>query len=89
MRLIVRVSPRASRDAVEGFDSEGRLAIRVTAAPTDGKANAAVTKLLANALGLPQRDVTLVSGATARVKVLEIPLAQAEIVRRLGGPARS
>lgn len=83
-RIHVRVTPRASRDAVEGFDAEGQLRVRVTAPPADGEANAAVTRLLAKALGLPQRDVVLVSGATARQKTFELPLDSEEIRRRLG-----
>jgi uncharacterized protein (TIGR00251 family) len=82
-RLAVRVTPRAARDAIGGFDDADVLAVRVTAAPTDGAANAAVTKLLAKALDLPSRDVLLVSGATSRQKLFEVPLEPAEIRRRL------
>ncbi len=77
--LRVRVTPRASRDAIAGFDDAGRLRIRVTAPPADGAANAAVTKLLAKALGLAPRDVVLVRGATSRDKVFEVPLTEAQI----------
>jgi uncharacterized protein (TIGR00251 family) len=82
-RLSVRVTPRASRDAVEGFDADGTLRVRVTAAPADGAANAAVAKLLARALDLPGRDVALVSGATARQKVFEIPIGLDEARARV------
>jgi uncharacterized protein (TIGR00251 family) len=83
-RLTVRVTPRASRDAVEGFDAEGRLRVRVRAAPADGQANAAVAELLAKVLGLPGRDIVLVQGASARVKVFEVPLGAEEVAVRLG-----
>ena len=86
-RLTVRVTPRASSDRIDGFDAERRLRIRVTAPPADGAANAAVAKLLAKALDLPGRDVVLVSGATSREKVFELPLDAATIDQRLGGPA--
>jgi hypothetical protein len=82
-RLSVRVTPRASRDAVEGFDADGTLRVRVTAAPADGAANAAVAKVLARALDLPGRDVVLVSGATARQKVFDIPIDLAEARARV------
>lgn len=82
-RLCVRVTPRASRDAVEGFDADGTLRVRVTAAPADGAANAAVAKLLARALDLPGRDIVLVSGATARQKVFDIPIELAEAQARV------
>jgi uncharacterized protein (TIGR00251 family) len=81
-RIAVRVTPRASRDTVARA-SDGALAVRVTAAPTDGQANEAVTRLLAKALGLPPRDVVLVSGATARQKTFDIPLTAEEIASRL------
>ena len=82
-RLSVRVTARASRDAVEGFDADGTLRVRVTAAPADGAANAAVAKALARALDLPGRDVVLVSGATARQKVFAIPIDLAEARARV------
>lgn len=78
-RIQLRVTPRASRDEVLGFDAQGRLAVRVTAPPAAGAANAAVTKLLASVLGLPARDVVLVSGASARVKQFEVRMTEADI----------
>lgn len=82
-RIPVRVTPRSAREAIEGFDPEGVLRVRVTAAPADGAANAAVTKLLARALGLSGRDVVLVAGAAARLKVFEVPLDGAAILDRV------
>ena len=87
MRLSVRVTPRASKDAVDGLDETGTLNVHVTAPPADGAANGAVTKLLAKALSLPARDVTLVSGATNRNKVFEIPLAEPEVLARIEAAA--
>lgn len=87
MHLTVRVSPRSSRDLVAGFDETGALIVRVTASPADGAANDAVTRLIAKALGLPPRDVVLVSGATSRLKRFEIPLEEAAVAARLArGP---
>lgn len=83
-RIHIRVTPRASRDAIEGLDADGTLRIRVTAPPAGGEANAAVTRLLAKALGLPQRDVVLVAGSTARQKTFDLPLDPEEIRQRLG-----
>ena len=82
-RLIVRVTPRAARDRIDGFGVDGELRLRVTAAPADGEANAAIVKLLARALGLPPRDIVLISGATARRKSFEVPLSEAEIAERI------
>ena len=76
-RLTVRVTPRAARDEVLGYDATGALRVRVTAPPADGAANAAVIRLLAATLGIPARDVVLVAGAGARVKQFEVPVASA------------
>lgn len=82
-RLTVRVTPRSARDRIDGFDAEGVLHLRVTAPPAEGEANAAVVKLLARALGLPARDVVLVSGTTARKKAFEVALSEADATTRL------
>jgi uncharacterized protein (TIGR00251 family) len=87
MRIAVRVTPRASNDSIDGFDDAGTLKVRVTAPPADGAANAAVAKLLTKVLDLPARDVTLISGATNRNKVFEIPLAEPEVLARIEAAA--
>ncbi len=68
--IAVRVTPRAARNAVER--AEGRLNVRVTVAPEGGKANAAVARLLAQALGVPKSHLVLLRGETARDKVFRI-----------------
>jgi uncharacterized protein YggU (UPF0235/DUF167 family) len=82
VRLTVRVTPRAAREGV-ARDADGTVRVRVTAAPVDGAANAAVVRALASALDLPARDVTLVAGATGRVKQFEVPLSEGGLDRRL------
>jgi uncharacterized protein YggU (UPF0235/DUF167 family) len=73
---MVRLTPRGGRDAIDGIeqraDGQSVLKARVGAAATDGEANDALIALLAHAAGVPPRDVTLVSGATARIKRLVI-----------------
>ncbi|MGF7151222.1 hypothetical protein FHS96_004885 [Sphingomonas zeicaulis] len=74
LRIAVRVTTRAARDAIEGVaaDAAGRpeLRVRITAAPVEGSANTGVIALLAKALVVPRRDVSLLSGTTARSKQL-------------------
>lgn len=76
LRLMVRLTPRAGRDALGGLreiePGEPLLLARVTSAPIEGAANAALIKLVAKALGLPKSAVTVVAGATSRIKMLEI-----------------
>ncbi len=74
--LAVRLTPKGGRDAIEGIDvlADGRavLAVRVRALPAEGEANKALIRVIAKAVGIPSRDVTLVAGATARLKRLAI-----------------
>ena len=53
---------------------EGAVQVRVTAPPADGAANDAVLAVLAAALDLPRRDLTLLRGAAARIKLIGIAL---------------
>ena len=80
--VTVRVGPRASSNAVGG-EREGALLVRVTAAPADGRANAAVIRVLATALDVPPSEIRLVRGATARAKVLSVPAGTEAAIRRL------
>ncbi len=74
--LAVRLTPKGGRDAIDGIEllADGRsvLKARVRAAPSEGEANTALLRLIAKAVGVPPRDVTLSAGATARVKRLTI-----------------
>ncbi|MGA2892479.1 MAG: DUF167 family protein [Xanthobacteraceae bacterium] len=74
--LDVRVTPRSSRDAIEGIErrADGRMVLkaRVRAAPVEGEANEALRRLVAKALGIAPRQIDVAGGATARVKRLRI-----------------
>ena len=85
--LLVRLTPRGGRDAIEGIEplADGRrvLKARVRAAASEGAANAALIALIVKALGVAQRDVQVVAGATARVKRVRVAGADAALVARL------
>lgn len=66
----VRVTPRARQLSVATMN--GQWHISVTAAPEDGKANAAVAEALAHALGVAKSRLTLRRGATSRDKVFRL-----------------
>ena len=85
MKLPLKVVPGASRDGIQWLDeAQTILKVRVTAAPEKGKANKAVTALIAAHLGLPKAAVTLVSGNTSQQKLVEISgMPEAEISQRL------
>ncbi|BAU48754.1 hypothetical protein SVA_2204 [Sulfurifustis variabilis] len=85
MRLNVKVVPGASRSGIAGWLGEV-LKVRVAAPPEGGRANAAVERLIAEALGLPRAQVRLISGASSARKTLEIAgMAEREVLARLKG----
>jgi uncharacterized protein YggU (UPF0235/DUF167 family) len=87
LEVLVRVTPRGGRDAVDGVEhlSNGTpvLKVRVRAAPSDGAANEAVRRLLAKALGRPASAVSLEAGATARLKTFLITGEAESLARSL------
>jgi len=76
MTVSLRVMPRGGRDAIDGIDrlSDGRVVmkVRVRAIADGGEANRAVLKLLAERLRVPQASLRLASGASSRLKQVEI-----------------
>ena len=76
VRLSVRLIPGAGRDGVEGIetadDGSVFLKARVTAVAEGGKANKALVELLAKALRQPKSSLSILSGETARKKILRI-----------------
>ena len=69
--LSLHVQPGAKRSAVAGAHGDA-LKIRLAAPPVDGKANAELVRFLADAFGVPLRNVALVRGDTSRTKVVRI-----------------
>jgi uncharacterized protein len=69
--ITVRLQPRARRDEVVG-ERDGVIVIRVTAPPVDGKANAALCRLIAKRVGVAPSRVEIVRGHTAREKVIRV-----------------
>jgi uncharacterized protein YggU (UPF0235/DUF167 family) len=91
VRLTVRLTPRAGGDRIDGWerDASGRpyLKVRTAAPPTDGRANAALERLIARSLDVAPSRVRIASGASARIKTLEIEGAdEAQVRLKLGSP---
>ncbi len=88
VRVAIRVTPKASRNAVTGLareaDGAAVLKIAVTAVPESGKANAAVIRLLAKQWGVPRTAIAVVAGAGDRRKLLQVEGDPAELAERLG-----
>lgn len=86
-RLQLRVSPGAASPGIAGRYGAA-WKVRVTQSPEDGKANAAVVRLLADVLEVPERDVAIVTGHGSRDKTVALTgIADDEIERRLSGAA--
>ena len=71
--LEIKAVPGASKTELTGI-KDGRLRIRLAAAPENGKANAELISFLSGALGCPKRDLRLVSGEKSRLKVIALPV---------------
>lgn len=82
--LDVHVKPRARKPGLGGREADGRLALSVHAVPEDGAANREVCALVAAALGVPARAVTVFRGATSRRKTLKIEGATDAAIAALG-----
>jgi uncharacterized protein (TIGR00251 family) len=87
VRLAVRLTPRASRNGVDGIvqDAEGRpiLKLRLVAPPVEGAANEALIAFLPKILSLRKADIIIRSGETSRVKILHLAGDSVEILRKL------
>ena len=82
--LDVKVVPGASRTEVAGM-KDGRLRLRVAAAPEDGKANAELRAFLAKAVGCSKSEAVLVKGEKSRIKTLSFPTACETALKALMG----
>ena len=77
VRLVLKVRPGAGKDSIDGLETATgggmSLLVRVRAQPEKGRANEAVIKLLAQALGLPKSRLAITAGETGRRKTIFIP----------------
>ena len=79
------IQPRASKTGIVG-EHDGRLKIRLAAPPVDGAANDELVRWLADILGIPKRNVSLISGETGRrkrVRLAGITAAEAKACWRV------
>ncbi|MBB3570498.1 DUF167 domain-containing protein [Rhizobium sp. BK491] len=87
VRLSVRLTPNGGRDAIDGLetvsDGECYLKARVSVAPEKGKANKALIALLSKSLGIPKSTLIIISGDTARKKILRIEGEPEDLMKKL------
>ena len=74
--LAVRATPKGGRDSIDGIErlADGRSVVkaRVRAAPSDGEANAALTRVIAKAAGVAPSTVSLARGGSSRMKTFRL-----------------
>ena len=83
----VRVTPRASRDAIEG-EYQGALKVRLTARPVENRANEALRELLAESLNVPVSAVRILAGEKSRTKRISIAGVRRAQILLLASAAR-
>lgn len=82
--VTVHVLPRASREGVAGILGDA-VRVRLTAPPLENRANEALVRFLADALGVPRTRVEIVAGRRGRRKVVRVVgISRGELLRRLG-----
>ena len=72
IRIEVKALPGASKTEFAGI-KDGRLRVRLAAAPENGRANAELTGFIAKATGCPKKDVMLLRGEKSRMKTIALP----------------
>ena len=77
LTFAVRVQPRASQSAIVG-EIDGALKVRLTAPPVDGAANEELVRFLSKLFDIPRQNIMIVSGATAKNKIIRITGLTAE-----------
>ena len=78
----IKAVPGASKTEIAEV-KDGRLRIRIAAAPEDGKANTALLGFLSKTLDCPKRDLQLISGEKSRLKTITLPLERREKLEQL------
>jgi uncharacterized protein (TIGR00251 family) len=78
--IAVRVVPRAARSGVAGV-RDGALLVRLNAAPVEGAANAELIEVIAEAIGVPKRAVSIAAGEKSRRKTVHVTGVSVDEVR--------
>lgn len=73
----VRAQPRATKSVIVG-EVEGVLKLKLAAPPIDGAANEELIRFLAKLFAVPRHSVLILSGATAKTKIIRIAGLNAE-----------
>ena len=80
VRITVRVVPRAGRSGIAGTRA-GDLLVRLNAAPVEGAANIELIEVIAKAIGVAKRDVSIAAGQRSRRKIVHVAGLSVDEVR--------
>jgi uncharacterized protein (TIGR00251 family) len=72
IQLDIKAVPGSAKTEFAGI-KDGKLRIRLSAVPENGKANAEMLSFLAKALGCPRRDLQILRGEKSRIKTISLP----------------
>ena len=78
----VKVVPRANKNQIVGREG-GIIKIRLNAPPVEGKANEALVRFLAEALGVHRAQIEIVTGQASRRKIVRVRGVMAEQIEKL------
>lgn len=67
----VLIQPRSSRDEIVGMH-EGRLKIKISAPPVDGKANERLTEVLSKAFRVSKSSIEIIRGKSSKLKTVRL-----------------
>ncbi len=81
--LAVRLTPKASRNAISGIAEDGTVKVHVTASPENGQDNQALIQLLSGVLDIPTSNIAIIAGETGRDKIVSILGLDAVTLTRL------
>ncbi len=82
----ISVSPNAKHDEVGDVDPwRRRLNLKVKAPPVQGKANRAIVSFFSKVLGVPEADVSIVSGERSGQKTIKVDMPAEDVIRILNG----
>lgn len=70
--LAIRVTPRASKNEIIEIQADGTVRVRLTAPPSEGKANEALIQFLAEVLDVPRSSLEIIAGHSGRDKLVSI-----------------
>ena len=72
IKILVRARPNASTTRITGRLDDGSIKIDIAAPTENNKANIELVKFLSSALGIPTNHIQILSGQTARQKLIRI-----------------